>query len=58
MLSKVTVLAKKYMIDEGKVLVGYSSSKSSHYFWRTVTSNPFNTTEDIDFKMELIEKYC
>ena len=58
LLSKVTVLAKKYMIDEGKLLVGYSSSKSPYYFWRTVTSNPYNTNEDMDFKMKLIGEYC
>ena len=47
-LSKVTVLAKKYMINEGKMLIGYSKSKLPYYFWRTVTSNPYNTPEDIE----------
>lgn len=41
MLNDVTVLAKKYMIEEGKMLVGYSSVKGSIYFWRTVMSNPY-----------------
>jgi hypothetical protein len=58
LLSKVTVLAKKYMIDEGKIMVGYSKSKSDYYFWRTVMSNPYNSPEDIDYEMELIGKYC
>lgn len=42
-LSQVTVLAKKYMIEEGKILIGYSKSKLPYYFWRTVLSNPYNT---------------
>lgn len=43
LLSKVTVLAKKFMIDEGKMLTGYSKSKLPYYFWRAVMSNPFLT---------------
>jgi glutamate/tyrosine decarboxylase-like PLP-dependent enzyme len=40
-LNDVTVLAKKFMIEEGKMLVGYSSTKGSIYFWRTVMSDPY-----------------
>jgi hypothetical protein len=43
LLSQVTVLAKKYMIEDGKILIGYSKSKMPYYFWRTVLSNPYNT---------------
>jgi hypothetical protein len=48
-LSKITVLAKKFMIDEGKILIGYSKSQIKHYFWRTVMSNPFLQEKDIDY---------
>ena len=58
MLSKVTVLAKKFMIEEGKILIGYSKSKLPYYFWRTVMSNPYNTHEHVDLEMVLIGKYC
>ena len=44
MLGKVTVLAKKFMIEEGKILIGYSKSRTPYYFWRMVCSNPYNTT--------------
>lgn len=57
-VSKVTVLSKKFMINEGKILVGYSKSKSPYYFWRNVMSNPFTTHENIDYDMEHIAKYC
>lgn len=58
LLSKVTVLAKKFMIEEGKILIGYSKSKQPYYFWRTVMSNPFLTTEQADLEMDLLVKYC
>lgn len=58
MVSKVTVLAKKFMIQEGKMLVGYSKSKLPYYFWRTVMSNPFLTTQQIDEEMDMLVKYC
>ena len=48
MLNDVTVLAKKFMIEEGKMLVGYSSAKDSIYFWRTVMSNPYISEKDVD----------
>jgi len=48
-LSQITVLAKKYMIEEGKMLVGYSKSQVKYYFWRTVMSNPFICEKDIDY---------
>ena len=54
----MTVLAKKYMIEEGKILIGYSKSKMPYYFWRTVMSNPYNSTQDVDFEMQMIGKYC
>ena len=48
-LSQIIVYAKKFMIEEGKILVGYSKTvKIPHYFWRIVMSNPFNTHEEID----------
>ncbi len=46
-LGKVIVLAKKYMIEEGKVMIGYSNIKRGPYFWRYVSSNPFICEEDI-----------
>ena len=58
MLNDVTVLAKKYMIEEGKMLVGYSSTKGSIYFWRTVMSDPYVLEKDVDEEMQLIGKYC
>ena len=57
-LNDLTVLAKKYMIDEGKMLMGYSSTKGSKYFWRTVMSNPYISEKDVDLEMELTQKYC
>lgn len=48
MVNDVTVLAKKYMIEEGKMLAGYSSTKGSIYFWRTVMSNPYISEKDVD----------
>ena len=45
LLGQVTVQAKKYMIEEGKMLVGYSKSKLPHYFWRPVMSNPYLSTK-------------
>jgi len=48
MLNDVTVLAKKYMIEEGKMLVGYSSTKDSIYLWRTVMSDPYVLESDVD----------
>jgi hypothetical protein len=58
LVSKLTVLAKKYMIEEGKILIGYSKSKLPYYFWRPVMSNPFLTTAQVDIEMELIAHYC
>ena len=58
LVSKMNVLAKKYMIDDGKMMFGYSKSKTEHYFWRQVMLNPFNTYSDIDYEMEHLEKYC
>lgn len=41
-LSKINVAAKKIMIEEGKILVGYATNgKNDNYFWRNVMSNPF-----------------
>lgn len=58
-LSKVNVAAKKIMIDEGKVLIGYATNgKNDNYFWRNVMSNPFINEEDVDFELNCIEKYC
>ncbi len=54
----MTVLAKKYMIEEGKILVGYSKSQVKYYFWRTVMSNPFLNEKHVDYEMELIAQYC
>jgi len=46
MLSKVTVEAKKIMISDGKMLVGYATNdKDNNYFWRNVMSNPFLTNK-------------
>jgi hypothetical protein len=47
MLSKVTVLAKKYMIEDGKILVGYQKAKGDYYFWRTVMSDPYLPKEEL-----------
>lgn len=57
-VSKITVLAKKFMIEEGKMMCGYSKSKSEYYFWRLVNSNPFNQNKDVEYELELIGKYC
>jgi hypothetical protein len=58
-LSKVTVGAKKYMINEGKILIGYATNgKDNNYFWRNVMSNPFITNEMVDYELELIAGYC
>lgn len=46
------------MIEEGKMLVGYSKSQVKYYFWRTVMSNPFLKEKDVDYEMELTVKYC
>ena len=55
----MTVLAKKYMMEEGKMMCGYSKSKgSAYYFWRLVCSNPFNSKADMEKVIELIAKYC
>ena len=40
------------------MLIGYSKSQQPYYFWRTVMSNPFMTTEQIDKEMVLLVKYC
>lgn len=58
-LSKINVSAKKLMIDEGKVLIGYATNgKNDNYFWRNVMSNPFINEEDVDFELDCIERYC
>lgn len=57
-LSKITVLAKKFMIEEGKMMCGYSKSKSEYYFWRMASLNPFITNKDVEYELELIAKYC
>jgi len=58
-LSKVTVAAKKYMINEGKILIGYATNgKDNNYFWRNVMSNPFVTNQMLDYELELIAEYC
>lgn len=46
------------MIEEGRMLVGYSSTKGSIYFWRTVMGNPYISELDVDEEMQLIAKYC
>ena len=49
-LSKVTVEAKKIMISEGKILIGYATNgRDNNYFWRNVMSNPFITNEQLDY---------
>ena len=59
MLSKVTVQAKKLMITDGKMLVGYATNgKDNNYFWRNVMSNPFLTNEQIDEELEMMTGYC
>jgi len=40
-LAKIPVIGKKIMLDDGKIMVGYSSTKGKKYFWRFVVSNPF-----------------
>lgn len=58
-LSKVTVLAKKLMISEGKMLVGYATNgKDNNYFWRNVMSNPFITNEQVDEELKMTIGYC
>ena len=44
LLGQVTVLAKKFMIEEGRILIGYSKSKLPYYFWRPVMLNPSLST--------------
>jgi hypothetical protein len=46
------------MLEEGKMMVGYSKSQVKHYFWRMVMSNPFLEEKDVDYEMGLIAKYC
>lgn len=58
MLSKVTVLAKKFMIEDGQILVGYSTSKMPYYFWRITMSNPQCTVEEVETDMKMIAEYC
>lgn len=58
-LSKMNIIAKKFMIDDGKVLIGYATNgKNDNYFWRNVMSNPFITQKDVDYELDLLEEYC
>ena len=58
-LSKINIIAKKFMIDDGKVLIGYATNgRNDNYFWRNVMSNPYITNEDVDYELDLLEKYC
>jgi hypothetical protein len=58
-LSKMNVAAKKLMIDDGKILIGYATNgKNDNYFWRNVMSNPFINEEDVDYELDLLEGYC
>ena len=58
-LSKINIIAKKHMIDEGKILIGYATNgKNDNYFWRNVMSNPFISNKDVDYELDLLEEYC
>ena len=46
------------MIEEGKVMIGYSSVKGRPYFWRIVLANPYVTEDHLLEALGLIEKYC
>lgn len=47
------------MIDEGKILIGYATNgKNDNYFWRNVMSNPYISKEDVDYELDLLERYC
>ena len=51
----MNIIAKKYMIDDGKILIGYATNgKNDNYFWRNVMSNPFITNEDVDYELDLL----
>ena len=44
------------MLDEGKIMIGYSSTKGSIYFWRIVFSNPFLTKEVMEINMRFTQE--
>lgn len=51
-------MSKKLMIEEGKIMIGYSSTKGSPYFWRIVFCNPYVTEEQVLESMKMLEEYC
>lgn len=51
-------MAKKFMLEEGKIIVGYSSTRGSIYFWRIVLANPYLKKEDMFEHLNLLVKYC
>ena len=57
-VAKIHVLAKKFMIEEGKVMIGYSKTKGKPYFWRLVASNPFLEDKHVEYEIEHLAKYC
>ena len=57
MLTKITKTGKKYMFEEGKIMVGYSSTKGSPFFWRIVLVNPYTSREDLIDSANLLYKY-
>lgn len=56
-LGKIPVMGKKFMLEEGKIMIGYSSTKGMKYFWRFVVTNPHETKEQIIEHLNLIVKY-
>lgn len=46
------------MFEEGKVMVGYSSTKGFPFFWRIVIVNPYTSREELIETVNLLYKYC
>ena len=46
----MNIIAKREMIDEGKILIGYATNgKNDNYFWRNVMSNPFIRKKEVEY---------
>jgi sulfinoalanine decarboxylase len=54
-LGRLAVKAKKLMLEQGRVMVGYSELPGNpHYFWRLITNNSANSPADVEFELEQI----
>jgi len=42
-------------MEEGKVMVGYSTVKDFKSFWRMVTTNTFNDEKDLEIVLDNIK---